>query len=185
MIAGVRVRSGAAGDGHSLARSWVGRVNSWSHNCYGQLGHMETRSPGLFRWGACRMCACHLLVIATRSDHDLATTHFGVIFSWGHIGRSSARGCMCAVRRRGAALLHVRKALSWEGGRRRESERCDWWPSGLDGRHAHSRWRAARHLWMAGSRWCWGRWRAGRSLSGRATCYARCALLLIGGCCMS
>jgi hypothetical protein len=37
-LAGVRVRSVAAGDDHSLALSWDGRVYSWGKNGYGQLG---------------------------------------------------------------------------------------------------------------------------------------------------
>jgi alpha-tubulin suppressor-like RCC1 family protein len=38
-MAGVRVRSVAAGKSHSLALTWEGRVYSWGGNENGQLGH--------------------------------------------------------------------------------------------------------------------------------------------------
>jgi alpha-tubulin suppressor-like RCC1 family protein len=49
-LAGVWVRSVAAGGWHSLARSWDGRVYSWGDNTFGQLGHgdeLDRSSPTL------------------------------------------------------------------------------------------------------------------------------------------
>jgi alpha-tubulin suppressor-like RCC1 family protein len=41
-LAGVRVRSVAAGDMRTFALCWDGRVYLWGKNRYGQLGHGDT-----------------------------------------------------------------------------------------------------------------------------------------------
>jgi hypothetical protein len=41
-MAGIRLRSVAAGNGNSLALGWDGRVYSWGKNDRGQLGHGDT-----------------------------------------------------------------------------------------------------------------------------------------------
>jgi hypothetical protein len=78
-MAGVAVRSVAAGSRYSLALSWDGRVYSWGHNNHGQLGHGDTQNrpaPVLVEGlegvrGA-----------SAAGDHSLAVTHSGTIFSW-------------------------------------------------------------------------------------------------------
>jgi alpha-tubulin suppressor-like RCC1 family protein len=80
-MAGVRVRSVAAGAIHSLALGWDGRVYSWGENDYGQLGHGDTLprpSPALMESleGVCG--------IAAAWDHILDMTPSGAIFSWGN-----------------------------------------------------------------------------------------------------
>jgi E3 ubiquitin-protein ligase HERC2 len=79
-VAGVRVRSVAAGTFHSLALGWNGRVYSWGAKPDDEL---------------CRRCtfdlASPVLVeglegvrdIAAGDGYSLAVTHFGSVFSWG------------------------------------------------------------------------------------------------------
>jgi hypothetical protein len=79
-IAGVRVRSVAAGSRHSLAISWDGRVYSWGKNNHEQLGHGDRRArhaPGLVE-GLDSMCG-----VVSDSDHAHAVTQSGTVFSWG------------------------------------------------------------------------------------------------------
>lgn len=79
-MAGIRVRSVAAGSGHSLALGWDGGVYSWGKNPSGQLGHGDTLdrpSPVLVE-GLAGMCG-----IASCLDRNLAVTRVGVVFRWG------------------------------------------------------------------------------------------------------
>jgi alpha-tubulin suppressor-like RCC1 family protein len=79
-MAGVQVRSVAAGHEHSLALGCDGRVYSWGKNGYGQLGQGDTLdrpSPALLKGleGICRITAS--------CEHSLAVTRLGAVFSWG------------------------------------------------------------------------------------------------------
>jgi alpha-tubulin suppressor-like RCC1 family protein len=80
-MAGVRVRSVAAGSYHSLALGWVGQVYSWGHNISDELdtGDIENAfsSPVLVQ-GLESVCG-----IAAASVHSLAVTQSGRAFTWG------------------------------------------------------------------------------------------------------
>jgi alpha-tubulin suppressor-like RCC1 family protein len=79
-MAGVRVRSVAAGYIHTLALSWDGRVYSWGDNHSGQLGHgdLVTRpSPALVE------ALDGVSGVSAKSHHSLALTQSGVVFGWG------------------------------------------------------------------------------------------------------
>jgi hypothetical protein len=81
-MAGVRVRSVAAGHHHSLALSWDGRVYSWGKNDHGELGHGDTvfrPSPVLVE-GLEGVCS-----IAAAVDHSYAVTQSGDVFHWGTV----------------------------------------------------------------------------------------------------
>jgi alpha-tubulin suppressor-like RCC1 family protein len=78
---GVRVRSVAAGDRHSLGLCWDGRVYSWGHNSHGQLGHgdkLARPSPMLVEGLE------GVRSLAAGARHSLAATHSGAVFRWGH-----------------------------------------------------------------------------------------------------
>jgi hypothetical protein len=80
-MAGIRVQSVAAGSGHSLALGWDGRIYSWGHNEYGQLGHgdkLARPSPVLVEGLE------GVLSIYARDHHTLAVTQSGVVFRWGY-----------------------------------------------------------------------------------------------------
>jgi hypothetical protein len=79
-MAGVRLRSVAAGRGHSLAVGWDGRVYSWGENENGQLGHgdrLERPSPVLV--GVCEGVSS----VDAAAEYSLAVTQSGAVFSWG------------------------------------------------------------------------------------------------------
>jgi alpha-tubulin suppressor-like RCC1 family protein len=79
-MAGVRLRSVAAGIGHNFALGWDGRVYSWGENKSGQLGHgdkLDRSSPALVP-GLGRVCS-----ISTGAFHSLAVTQLGHVFQWG------------------------------------------------------------------------------------------------------
>jgi alpha-tubulin suppressor-like RCC1 family protein len=79
-MAGVRVRSIAAGFAHSLALVWDGRVYSWGYNHAGQLGHGDyfARPSPVLVEGLTRV-RC----IAAGLKNSLAATQSGAVFSWG------------------------------------------------------------------------------------------------------
>jgi alpha-tubulin suppressor-like RCC1 family protein len=79
-IAGIRVRSVAAGHYHSLTLGWDGRVYSWGGNWCGQLGHGDTLarpSPTLVKELE-SVCS-----VAAAEAHSLAVTQSGAVFRWG------------------------------------------------------------------------------------------------------
>jgi hypothetical protein len=84
-MAGVRVRSVAAGVWHSLALGWDGRVHSWGQNRHGQLGHGDTLDRPLVAVieGLGRVHG-----IASAAEHSLAVTRSGAVFQWGTSFRS-------------------------------------------------------------------------------------------------
>jgi alpha-tubulin suppressor-like RCC1 family protein len=80
VVAGFRVRSVAAGDKHSLALGWDGRVLAWGTNGCGQLGHvdqLDRPTPALVAG------LDNVRSIAAASHHSLAATQSGAVFSWG------------------------------------------------------------------------------------------------------
>jgi alpha-tubulin suppressor-like RCC1 family protein len=86
-MAGVRVRSVAAGFSHSLALSWDGRVYSWGINRYEQLGHgdkLPKPAPVLVEGleGVCGIAADSMW-----SNHSLAVTESGAVFRCGCVHR--------------------------------------------------------------------------------------------------
>jgi alpha-tubulin suppressor-like RCC1 family protein len=87
-MAGVRVRSVAAGGFHSLALSLDGRVYSWGRNAEGQLGHgdMHNRHSPVRVDG---LEGVHSIAAATRHSH--AVTQSGEVFSWGGVFHSEVR----------------------------------------------------------------------------------------------
>jgi hypothetical protein len=79
-MAGVRMRSVAAGLEHSLALGWDGRVYSWGANSRGQLGHGNTlakASPALVE------ALEGVRSIAASTFLSLAVTQSGAVFQWG------------------------------------------------------------------------------------------------------
>jgi hypothetical protein len=81
VLAGVRVRSVAAENLHSLALGWDGRVYSWGRNTFGELGVGDqlTESAALVE-GLEGVCS-----IAARKYHSLAVTQSGLVYSWGDV----------------------------------------------------------------------------------------------------
>jgi hypothetical protein len=87
-IAGVRVRSVAAGDCHSLALGWDGRVYSWGENGYGQLGQgdrLTKPAPALVEGLE------GVRSIAAAAYHSLAATQTGAVFRLGEALQSGAK----------------------------------------------------------------------------------------------
>jgi alpha-tubulin suppressor-like RCC1 family protein len=81
-LAGVRVRSVAAGSEHSLALGWDGRVYSFGRSDFGKLG------PGdrLARWSPVLVDGIEgVSGIAAGHRHSLAVTRSGAVFSWGRV----------------------------------------------------------------------------------------------------
>jgi alpha-tubulin suppressor-like RCC1 family protein len=71
----------AAGDEHSLAIGWDGRVYSWDKNGCGQLGHGDgqtRRAPALVEGLTC------VRGIAAAHQRSLAVTQSGALFTWGY-----------------------------------------------------------------------------------------------------
>jgi alpha-tubulin suppressor-like RCC1 family protein len=79
-MAGVRVRSVAAGVDYSLALDWDGRVYSWGFNANGQLGQgdkLDRLLPTLVE-GLKGVCG-----IAVGYARSRAVTQSGRVFHWG------------------------------------------------------------------------------------------------------
>jgi hypothetical protein len=79
-MAEVRVQSVVAGVYHRLALGWDGRVYSWGDNGNGQLGlgdRLNRLLPALVEG------LDGVRGIATATDHSLAVTQSGAVFSWG------------------------------------------------------------------------------------------------------
>jgi alpha-tubulin suppressor-like RCC1 family protein len=79
-MTGVRVRSISAGEDHSLALCWDGRVYSWGRNDYGQLGlgdELRRHAPVLLQGFE------GVRGVASAYEHSLAVTQLGAVFSWG------------------------------------------------------------------------------------------------------
>jgi alpha-tubulin suppressor-like RCC1 family protein len=79
-MAGIKLRSVAAGSDHSLLLGWDGRVYSWGENLCGRLGHGDkvdrlTPTPMERHEGVCGLAAF--------TDQSLAVTQSGDVFSWG------------------------------------------------------------------------------------------------------
>jgi hypothetical protein len=87
-MAGVRMRSIAAGARHSLALGWDGRVYSWGDNEYGQLGRGDTRDRPL---PALVEGLEGVRDIAAAFGHTLAATESECVF---HCGKSFSQGSL-------------------------------------------------------------------------------------------
>jgi alpha-tubulin suppressor-like RCC1 family protein len=79
-MAGISVKSVAAGCEHSLALGWDGRVYSWGENEYGPLGHGDrlTRSSPTLVDGLEGVRG-----LEAGFSHSFAVTQAGAVFSWG------------------------------------------------------------------------------------------------------
>jgi alpha-tubulin suppressor-like RCC1 family protein len=77
-LAGVRVRSVAAGQYHSLALSWDGRVYLWGDNNYGD-GDIIELAPELVE-GLEDVCS-----VSAAASHSFAVTQLGTVFMCGRI----------------------------------------------------------------------------------------------------
>jgi alpha-tubulin suppressor-like RCC1 family protein len=80
IMAGIRVRSVAAGSTHSLAVSWDGRVYSWGDNSCAKLGHgdrLARPTPTLVQGVE------GVRGVAVSDDKSLALTQCGLAFRWG------------------------------------------------------------------------------------------------------
>jgi hypothetical protein len=125
-MAGVRVRSVAAGYEHSLALADDGRVYSWGQNRYGQLGHGDTMarpSPALVEGLE------GVRSSATVAFHSFAVTQSGSVFSWGYPLPDEAENafrpilvdgfggvrvrCVCATRSKTFAIGEYGELFSW------------------------------------------------------------------------
>jgi alpha-tubulin suppressor-like RCC1 family protein len=86
-MVGNRVRSVAAGQKHSLALTWDGRVYSWGVNFSGQLGHGDrlVRSVPVLIGGF-----QGVLSISATAERSYAVTQSGSAFSWGSALRAEA-----------------------------------------------------------------------------------------------
>jgi alpha-tubulin suppressor-like RCC1 family protein len=129
-MAGVRVRSVAAGDIHSLALSWDGRVYSWGGNLSGQLGHGDTLArlvPTLLEGLE------NMLSISAAGAHSLAVTQSGSVFSWGLVfsrgGRTTLRPSIVHGFREGVRVRRVfcRRGAAFAIG---DAGECFSWGSG-------------------------------------------------------
>jgi hypothetical protein len=78
-LAGVQLRSVAAGAVHILALGWDGRVYSWGRNERGQLGQGDT----LVRPVPAPVEGLEdVRGVAAASDHSLAVTQSGAVYRW-------------------------------------------------------------------------------------------------------
>ena len=81
-LAGTRVRSASAGDGHSLAVTEDGVVYSFGRGHAGQLGHgdeVDVYSPKVVEALGC----VHVTSVAAGETNSLALAAGGSVFSWG------------------------------------------------------------------------------------------------------
>jgi hypothetical protein len=111
-LAGVRVRSVAAGSRNSLALGWDGRVYSWGENRNGQLGQgdrLDKPAPALVEGLE------SVRGVAAAYDHSLAVTQSGAVFSWGHDLLSEAED---EDRRFGRGRFGVHRSFTPAGPRR-------------------------------------------------------------------
>jgi alpha-tubulin suppressor-like RCC1 family protein len=107
-MAGVHMRSVAAGVLHSLALGWDGRVHSWGFDSDGELGHGDLqvrRSPALVQGleGARDVAASY--------NHSLAVTQSGAVFQWGKSFRPGAKHSPRPTIVEGFAGVRVRRVL--------------------------------------------------------------------------
>jgi alpha-tubulin suppressor-like RCC1 family protein len=79
-MAGLRVRSVAAGSYHSLVIGWDGRVYSWGQNGFRQLGHGDKRTRAL---PALVEGFDGVRGVAAAAGHSLAVTQSGGVLTWG------------------------------------------------------------------------------------------------------
>jgi alpha-tubulin suppressor-like RCC1 family protein len=111
-MVGVVVRAVAAGDTHSLALGWDGRVYSWGENECGQLGHgdelnrpLPTLVEGLEG----------VRDITTAGQHSLAVTHSGDVFHWGSSLQLGAEDLFRPVVVQGFGGVRVRRiSAEWK-----------------------------------------------------------------------
>jgi alpha-tubulin suppressor-like RCC1 family protein len=108
-MAGVRVRSVAAGDCHSLALGGDGRVYSWAGNWSGQLGHGDkimNFAPALVEelGGVCGISAA--------AEHSLAVTQSGAVFSWGRAFMPEAEDALRPILVEGFQGVRVRRVCA-------------------------------------------------------------------------
>jgi alpha-tubulin suppressor-like RCC1 family protein len=129
-MAGIRMRSVAAGLGHSLALGWDGRVYSWGANSRGQLGHgnqLAKASPALVE------ALESVRSIAASDFFSLAVTQSGSVFQWGEPFRRGAEDsprpitvegfggvrvrCVCGGYRVAFAIGEKGELFSWGSGK--------------------------------------------------------------------
>jgi alpha-tubulin suppressor-like RCC1 family protein len=106
-LAGIRVRSVAAGPEHRLALGWDRRVYSWGLNFCGELGRRDDRpSPALVDGLE------GVRGIAVSEKRSLAVTSSGAVFHWGAPLRSRAKDALQPVIVRGFGGVLVRHVSS-------------------------------------------------------------------------
>jgi alpha-tubulin suppressor-like RCC1 family protein len=108
-MAGVRVRSVAAGKDHSLALSWDGRVYSWGKNGSGQLGQgdrLDRPSPTLVEGLE------GVRGIAANSGHSLAVTQSGEVSSWDKSFQTGAQDALWTMIVEGFGGVRVRRVCA-------------------------------------------------------------------------
>jgi hypothetical protein len=82
-MAGIRVRSIAAGHSHSLALGWDGRVFAWGRNIYGEYGELGLGDKLPRPAPALVESLEGVLDVAAGSSYSYAVAQSGDIFNWG------------------------------------------------------------------------------------------------------
>jgi hypothetical protein len=103
---GLRMRSVAAEERHSLALGWDGQVYSWGRVDHGQLGHgdrLNRPSPALVEGLE------NVRSIATNHDRGFAVTHSGAVFQWGKSFRLGAEHSLRPIIVEGFGGVRVRR----------------------------------------------------------------------------
>jgi alpha-tubulin suppressor-like RCC1 family protein len=108
-MAGIRVRSVAAGSEHSLALGWDGHVYTSGSNFRGQLGHgdYEERASPLRVEGLEGVRS-----IAGAYERSLAVTQSGDVFSWGEAFVPEAEDLLRPIMVEGFESARVRRVLA-------------------------------------------------------------------------
>jgi alpha-tubulin suppressor-like RCC1 family protein len=101
----------AAGDSHSLALSWDGRVYSWGSNGHGQLGLGDTldRASPVLVEGLEGVRA-----IAASFSHNLAVTQSGAVYQWGLALRREHEDLLRPILVEGFGSVRVRRVCAGE-----------------------------------------------------------------------
>ena len=106
-LAGTRVRSASAGDGHSIAVTEDGVVYSFGRGHAGQLGHgdeVDVYSPKVVEALGC----VHITSVAAGETNSLALAAGGSVFSWGSSKNAKIMVCTpTKVDALGGFIVHV------------------------------------------------------------------------------